>query len=378
LCQSANVAGTVDPKNDTTSSSPAPQIAGGVVGGIFLIALLVFVIWKFVLKGRRHAVVEEWDPADYPLEKPGSVVSIRDSRSRASTHTVASVATTVLTRASNVIQIAYIPGVTNRQASTPQSPTSSTHGVPVPPVPIPTNPPNETLSATASGQFLFLPSDLRDSTYTDLSELDAATRKSISPSLARQSYASTVFHQESAMPTAVLKAKPSLVSVSKSSTADSPCPTPPVPSIDPTKFAAAGAKPVLLQIPMASENGRKAPTTVATATPMKAKALFITKNKGSSRGSASTTSTSSNTLKPGRITSLAESQTTMGSPHTRAKQFGDDDSSDDDDGSGHERSRRSLLKRDASPFGDHAAADFMEGTKPKTNGESPFGDDHAL
>jgi hypothetical protein len=348
-----------------------------VVGGIFLIAILVFVIWKFVLKGRRHAVVEEWDPTDYPLEKPGTVASIRDSRSRASTHTVASVASTVLTRASNVIQIAYIPGVTNRQASTPQSPTSSTH-VPVPPVPIPTNPRSETLSATASGQFLFLPSDLRDSTYTDLSELDAAARKSISPSLARQSYASTVYHQESAMPTAVLKAKPSLVSVSKSSTASSPCPTPPVPSIDPTRFGAAGPKPVMLQIPMASENGRRAPKTVATATPMKAKALFITKNKGSSRGSASTTSSTPNMLKPSRIASIAESQTTVGSPHTRAKQFGGDESSDDDDGSGHERSRRSLLKRDASPFGDHAAADFSEGGKAKTKGESPFGDDHAL
>jgi len=68
----------------------------------------------------------------------------------------------------------------------------------------------------------------------------------------------------------------------------------------------------------------------------------------------------------------------MGSPHTRAKQFGDDESSDDDDGSGHERSRRSLLTRDASPFGDHAAADFTESTKAKTKGESPFGDDHAL
>jgi hypothetical protein len=310
------------------------------------------------------------------------MASIRDSRSRASTHTVESVATTVLTRASNVIQIAYIPGVTNRQASTPQSSTSSTH-IPVPPVPIPTNPPSE-LSATASGQFLFLPSDLRDSTYTDLSELDAATRKSISPSLARQSYASTVFHQESAMPTAVFKAKPSLVSVSKSSTSSSPCPTPPVPAIDPKKFGAGagGAKPVLLQIPMASENGKKAPSTLATATPMKAKALFITKNKGGAdRGSASTTSTAANALKPGRIASVAESQTTMGSPHTRAKQFGDDDSSDDDDGSGHERSRRSLLKRDASPFGDHAAADFTDGTlaiKSKTKGESPFGDDHAL
>jgi hypothetical protein len=73
----------------------------------------------------------------------------------------------------------------------------------------------------------------------------------------------------------------------------------------------------------------------------------------------------------------------MDSPHTRAKQFGDDESSDDDDGSGHERSRRSLLKRDISPFGDHAAVDFTGGksksvSKSKGKGEGPFGDDNAL
>jgi hypothetical protein len=47
---------------------------------------------------------------------------------RASTYTVDSIASTVLTRASNIIQIAYIPGVTNRSAP-------STPGLLVPPVP---------------------------------------------------------------------------------------------------------------------------------------------------------------------------------------------------------------------------------------------------
>lgn len=92
-----------------------------------------------------------------------------------------SIASTVLTRASNVIQIAYIPGVTNR--SSPETP-----GTLVPPVPaIPS-----THASTYSGdQYLFTPRDLRDSRYTATSD-----RRSIATSLARSSVATTIYRHD--------------------------------------------------------------------------------------------------------------------------------------------------------------------------------------
>lgn len=92
-----------------------------------------------------------------------------------------SIASTVLTRASNVIQIAYIPGVTNR--SPPETP-----GTLVPPVPaIPS-----THASTYSGdQYLFTPRDLRDSRYTATSD-----RRSIATSLARSSVATTIYRHD--------------------------------------------------------------------------------------------------------------------------------------------------------------------------------------
>merc|ERR1711981_1254864 len=114
------------------------------------------------LKGRRHEVEieEEWDDDDEDgMEKSNASVFTREARSRASTHTVASMASTVLTRASNIIQIAYMPGVTNRSAP-------STPGLlvpPVPPIPI-------ALSDAGTPRYeqehFFMPGDLRDSTYS--------------------------------------------------------------------------------------------------------------------------------------------------------------------------------------------------------------------
>ncbi|KAJ4176458.1 overproduction-induced pheromone-resistant [Fusarium falciforme] len=80
-----------------------------------------------------------------------------------STYTVHSIAPTVLTRASNIIQIAYIPGVTNRLTATS------------PNVLIPLIPPTPMHHAEASrgqgnsDQHFFAPSDLQDSTYLGLS-----------------------------------------------------------------------------------------------------------------------------------------------------------------------------------------------------------------
>ena len=152
-------------------------------------------------------------------------------------HSVRSIASTVLTRASNVIQIAYIPGVTNRSVdSTPDL------IPPVPPVPA---------LSSASGtprmtqdEHFFLPSDLRNSTYSDYTvDRTSYARSSMTPSLARGSVPSTAYRGSAivnAVPaqTAIRgKANPVAVRVNgKNSPSDSPTSsTPPVPALDRTK-----------------------------------------------------------------------------------------------------------------------------------------------
>jgi len=357
-----------------------------VIGGIAVIAILVFLLWKFVLKGRRREPVPDWDPMDYPLEKPGENASVfaRDARSRASTHTVTSMASTVLTRASNIIQIAYIPGVTNRQASNQASP--SVLVPPVPPIPIPTTP--STHMSHGDQEHFFLPGDLRGSTYSDATSLGGG-RLSIAPSLARASIASTVM-PNSAVPTSVTKIKPSLVSVRSGSTATSPAlTTPPVPSLDRGKYDnEMVVKPRIVQMP--SRDGG----SPASASGMKPTALTITRKikaaTQAASSSASSVSVSEKSLnhepKPiglgmraSKISSLAESNGSNGSPHARGKKLIDDSSEDDDEAHIHDRSRRSLLRNAESPFGDHAAIDESEDKQSvKDKGKGPFQDSNAL
>lgn len=154
----------------TSSNQPAPSggtnvgaIAGGVVGGLVALALLLFLIWWFVVRPRRAERRAE-------LEKSGAFAAQRSERK-----STQSIASTVLTRASNVIQIAYIPGVTNR--SPPETPASL-----VPPVP--------PLPGATPDQHFFMPGDLRDSSWT------ATTgHQSISPTL-RSSVATTIYRND--------------------------------------------------------------------------------------------------------------------------------------------------------------------------------------
>lgn len=152
---------------------------------------------------------------------------------RSSTHTVHSIASTVLTRASNIIQIAYIPGVTNR--ATPTSP-----GVLVPPVPpIPmhhTEGYRETDQNEQEEQHFFTPGDLRDSTYSGFSGYSDRTSyaRSYAP---RSSIASTIYGKQAqvAAPAQTgMRAKPTMVSVK--SLGPGGVTPPPVPSIDFEKF----------------------------------------------------------------------------------------------------------------------------------------------
>jgi hypothetical protein len=376
----------------------------------------VFCIWKFWLKGRRHEVEDDWDDQDYPLEKPDNSVFSRNRDARSSTHTVASMASTVLTRASNIIQIAYIPGVTNRTGS-------SSPGLlvpPVPPIPIPTTPSTVNSSQFGGEQHFFVPGDLRDSTYSDMSSIDGRRPGSIASSLQRNSVATTVYRDSAVlnpMPaTAVFATKAAVVSVKSGlSNVNSPAltsiSTPQIPS---SVSAANSPRPVQFKMPASSDSKNGSAGAVQTMKPV---ALTIVK-KGSKSG-ASIDLTKSGLSRDGTseknsieraglglrplTQASATSAETADSPGARARRSvtltlhtGDSDDSDDEL-EAHERSRRSLLNGNQksntqSPFTDEAEAPKTPTTptapkaaqgSPKAKssearGKSPFEDEHAI
>jgi protein OPY2 len=380
------------------------------------IAIIVFLIWKFWLKGRRRAVEEyHWQEEDNPPEKdnvePGSFMQMRDARS--STHTVASLASTVLTRASNIIQIAYIPGVTNRNANSP--------GLlvpPVPPIPIPTTP--STVSHFDGEQRFFVP-ELRDSTYSDTSSIMTdAQRKSIASSLARSSIGTTIYKDDAVahpMPAAtIVRGNAKVVSVkSAGSAAESPADTP---QIERGEFSrqvsgvSTTSRPVIVKMLGSSDSLRPSPlgsqkSTVSSITgkSMKPVTLNIMKKGNKGPTSVPTPTLESSAVddrrslatipsRPHTQFSVADSVATDFSiPHSRARasvarshrEEEDDYSSDDDEA--HERSRQSLLKGPArrqtkSPFDDDAAIDDKgKGKAQESESErnkSPFEDDNAV
>lgn len=229
------------------NSSTAGAIAGGVVGGLVVIALATWLVWKFCIKPRREA----YDDGEWPEEEDGEKADDRftmQRNARASTHTVGSIASTVLTRASNVIPIAYIPGVTQRSP-----PTTPGHLIPpVPRVPYGSSP---SLSAS-TGQFgqdqhFFMPGDLRGSTYSGVTDSDGRSsfvRQSITPSLARSSVATTIYRNNAIINPSpaqtIVRGKAAVVSVKSSGTTtpiESPDGSaPPVPAIDFERHAQLG------------------------------------------------------------------------------------------------------------------------------------------
>ncbi len=217
------------------SSSSAGPIAGGVVGGIVVIAIVTWLVWKYCIKPRRQEYEDEW-----PGDEKGDDGFTMQRDARASTHTLGSIASTALTRASNVIQIAYIPGVTNRSPP-------STPGLlipPVPPLPFESSPSlNASTPQFGQDQHFFMPDDLRDSTYSGVSDSDGRSsigRQSMTPSMARSSVATTIYRNNAIinpMPAqTALRGKAAVVSVKSSGTTtpiESPdISAPPVPSID--------------------------------------------------------------------------------------------------------------------------------------------------
>jgi hypothetical protein len=232
ICIADPAASSPSPSSTPKPSGSSPNvgaIVGGVLGGLVAIAIVTYLVWRFCIKTKRQQYEQEnW--ADDPEESQSAEKDFTMRRdARASTHTVASIASTVLTRASNIIQIAYIPGVTNRSAP-------STPGLlvpPVPPIPI-------ALSSAASTpryeqEHFFMPGDLRDSTYSGISDRT---------SYARTSVASTIYGKNaivSPVPAqTVIRGKAAVVSV-RSNGANTPGDaTPPVPSVDYNKYGIGG------------------------------------------------------------------------------------------------------------------------------------------
>jgi len=188
-------------------------IAGGVVGGIAVIALLTFALWWFWIRPKRNAWYEEdWDDQD----EDATAAKTQFKEQRNDRRSVHSVASTVLSRASNMIPIAFIPGVTNRDTNTP----------PVPPIPAARKYAPSPLSSQHNGDAIFFsPGDLRNSAYSDSASISASLRNrdthygrpSITASLARESVVSEVFHDnahENPMPALqAMRIRPNMVSV---------------------------------------------------------------------------------------------------------------------------------------------------------------------
>ncbi|KAG8625420.1 hypothetical protein KVT40_007171 [Elsinoe batatas] len=331
----------------TPSSGPnVGAIAGGVVGGVVFVAVATFLVWWFWIRPRREMdeYEEEWEEEEHQEDAKSQFREERDAR--ASVHTVHSVASTVLSRASNMIPIAFIPGVTNRDG------TMTTAGTPpVPPIPAARSFSPSPLSSQHSGgdAIFFSPGDLRNSAYSSTSTLDNRKtfigRPSISPSLARESVASDIYQDDAGtnpMPAQqVVMTRPNMVSVKSGSSV--PTTQPASPDSD---FASAHTS----QSPRVMMPVSGTPSVRSNASFVKPNAVTILKKGANSRFAV-------------RQQSNASSKPSIRSP------LGLDTDTEDDDEDPHARARQSLLRNNGESNVSSPATSTMQ---------SPFSDDSEL
>ncbi|KAJ9413151.1 hypothetical protein FOXG_22577 [Fusarium oxysporum f. sp. lycopersici 4287] len=138
-------------------------IIGGIIASIIIIFAATYLVWRFYIKPKRSQSPTSIHVFDMDPMQGSEKDAASRRTSLLSTHTVHSMAPTILTRASNIIQIAYIPGVTNRAAlmsskravsSVPLAPMRHTEG----------NRGHEN-----NDQHFFFPCDLQGSTHSNLS-----------------------------------------------------------------------------------------------------------------------------------------------------------------------------------------------------------------
>ena len=298
-------------------------------------------MWRFCIKKRR----EEWhqkywqDPANNAEKENDEFTMQRDAR--ASTHTVGSIASTVLTRASNIIQIAYIPGVTNRSVE-------SSPDLLVPPVPpIPAASPSHSAVSTPQphqqDRHFFMPSDLRGSSYSDYTTDDGRTsfaRSSMTPSHLRSSVATNAYRGNAVINTApaqtATRAKAIPISLKSTTTTGTTTPntaatprstTPPIPGVN---------LPPVPAINLQRNGSSHSPIVARLGIP---RAVTVTRNQSSTAMNASNSATGRGNpspssseasqpvlVKPERRVSIADSVRHNGDSST----FDDASSSDED------------------------------------------------
>ncbi|GFP56846.1 hypothetical protein ACSS6W_004637 [Trichoderma asperelloides] len=361
FCAPNDTPSTSSGKDGGSGGPSAGPIAGGVIGGLAAIAIITYLVWRFLIKPKRQnaqAVYGAEEGAPEGSEKNGNRVTRRGS-----THTVHSIASTVLTRASNIIQIAYIPGVTNR--ATPTSP-----NVLVPPVPpIPMHHTEGYRDSEADPHF-FVPGNLRDSTYSGISAF--SDRTSFAPP--RSSVASTIFgggKQQVLTPAQTgMRAKPTMVSVKSGSSAPS---TPPIPNIDFDKFNASKH----LRPTSAASNFSVGSTFLNSANTVTQARAQVVKVGGSglrmveiaSKPEANTSSTTLGNKSPETTTDSVTPPTSQG------------DSSKEDQGPFSDppegdSSPKISVEAPSSPSRERAATKEGEHTGSQKRDTSPFGDEH--
>ncbi|KAI9796834.1 MAG: hypothetical protein M1825_006501 [Sarcosagium campestre] len=384
VSDSSSVASTGTPSGPTKSGANIGGIAGGVIGGLVLVAIIVYFTWRFCIKNRRHEFAEDEWPEEEHIQNEKSADFNRRRDDRASTHTVGSIASTVFTRASNVIQIAYIPGVTNR---TPPS-TPGLLVPPVPPLPVATSPTSsESTPNYSQDRYLFVP-DIRDSTYSGVSD-SAYTRDSVAPSNARNSVATSIYRNHAVVnplpAQTVIRAKAAVVSV-KPGGPNSPHPsassTPPLPNTDFSKYErqdpnhpASSRELRAPPSPAFSVGSTFMNSTANTATAMTARPVNVKKPSKASLQSRSDSPASESTV--GRqVRPALSSAASTASRHSRARRRDPnsslyEDTSDEDDEPG-ARARRSMA---SSGGGENLFKLINDSSNTK---QSPFGDHSAL
>lgn len=244
-----------------------------------------------------------------------SVQEKRGVNAQGSRKSTNSIASTVLTRASNVIQIAYIPGVTNR--SPPDTPSL------VPPVP--------PLPGAAPDQHFFMPGDLRDSSFTEMSNDRRSGAPSVSPSL-RSSVATTIYRNNaivSPMPAQqVMRTRAAVVSIHGNQPTQTATITPPdapaVPAITPAQLAKAG-------VTNANNSGDNNNNSSIVARPMMAKPVMVKTVGGKKKNSNDTPAVQAieEQSEPSSSAPVSRSASTKQQADPAASGF--DDSSDEED-----------------------------------------------
>ncbi|KAJ8056693.1 hypothetical protein LXG23DRAFT_46151 [Yarrowia lipolytica] len=192
---SAAMANTNTDSGKSSSGTSAGAIAGGVVGGVAAAAIFGFFVWFFCFSKRAQRVREEkeWIPVvgqDHVTDN--HTAGQMPPNHRNSSSTFASLASSALSRASNVIPIAYVPGVTSRGQMSRDSSTGGTLGSnpPIPNVP---------------WEYQFTPEEL-------LRQSRQSTVYGIRDSVNTEAYRESQAYVSSAMMTAI-QAKPMLVNV---------------------------------------------------------------------------------------------------------------------------------------------------------------------